>query len=168
MNESEKYPVMPMSTILKNLLEADEFKQAYAYETQSYKTGDRIMMEGEQSLDVYYIQKGHVRINKRVVLQDGRQIQSGFCDLGPGDSFGELNLFDGSPRSASVMACDEVELTRINRKILLNYMDSHPAESYPLLKYWLQTLANNLRLSNDRSSHLFAWGLNQYSIDEEL
>jgi len=157
-----------MSTILKKFLEADEFQQAHACERVNYKMGECILMEGEESLDVYYIEKGHVRINKRVVLQDGRHIQSGFCDLASGDTFGELNLFDGSPRSASVVACDEVELTRINRKILLDYMDNHPQESYKLFKYWLQRLASNIRQSNDRSSHLFAWGLNQYGIDDDL
>ena len=157
-----------MSTILKKILQADVFKQEHACELINFKSGDRIMMEGEESLDLFYIESGHVRINKRVVLHDGRQIQSGFCDLGPGETFGELNLFDGSPRSASVVACDDVELTRINRKVLLDYLDSHPEEAYHLFKYWLQRLASNIRQSNDRSSHLFAWGLNQYGIDDDL
>ena len=157
-----------MSSILKEFLQADVFKQEHACTRVKYKSGERIMLEGEQSLDVFYIEQGHVRINKRVVLHDGRQIQSGFCDLGPGDTFGELNLFDGSPRSASVIACDDVELIRINRDILLEYLDLHPEESYHLFKYWLQRLASNIRESNDRSSHLFAWGLNQYGIDKDL
>ena len=157
-----------MSTILKKFLQADEFKQPHACELVHYKMGDRIMLEGEESLDVYYIEEGHVRINKQVVLHDGRQIQSGFCDLGPGDTFGELNLFDGSPRSASVMATEDVVLTRINREVLLNYLDNHTEEAYHLFKHWLQRLSSNLRLSNERSSHLFAWGLNQYGIDEDI
>jgi len=157
-----------MSSILKTFLQADEFKQEHACQQLQFKCGDRILMEGEESLDVYYIEAGHVRINKRVVLHDGRQIQSGFCELGSGETFGELNLFDGSPRSASVVASDDVKLMRINRKILLDYMDCHPEESYELFKHWLQKLASNLRQSNDRSSHLFAWGLNQYGIDEDL
>ncbi|VAW61516.1 hypothetical protein MNBD_GAMMA11-2545 [hydrothermal vent metagenome] len=157
-----------MSSILKKFLQADVFQQEHACTRVKYKNGERIMLEGEQSLDVYYIEQGHVRINKRVVLHDGRQIQSGFCDLGPGDTFGELNLFDGSPRSASVIACEDVELIRINRDVLLEYLDSHPEESYHLFKHWLQRLASSIREANDRSSHLFAWGLNQYGIDKDL
>jgi len=157
-----------MSTILKDFLQAEEFKQAHACQVLGFKCGDRILMEGEESLDVYYVKTGHVRINKRVVLHDGRHIQSGFCELGPGETFGELNLFDGSPRSASVVASDDVELIRINRNVLLSYMDQHPEKAYPLFKHWLQRLASNIRQSNDRSSHLFAWGLNQYGIDEDL
>lgn len=157
-----------MSSILKEFLQAKEFKQDHACELVSYKNNDCILLEGEESLDVYYIEQGHVRINKRVVLHDGRQIQSGFSDLGPGETFGELNLFDGSPRSASVIACDEVQLIRINRDVLINYLDSHPEEGYHLYKFWLKKMANNLRRSNERSSHLFAWGLNQYGIDDDL
>lgn len=157
-----------MSSILKKILQADVFKHGHACTRVTYKSGECIMLEGEESLDVFYIESGHVRINKRVVLHDGRQIQSGFCEPGPGDTFGELNLFDGSPRSASVVARDDVELLRINRDILLEYLDEHPEESYHLYKFWLQRLAVSLRESNNRSSHLFAWGLNQYGIDKEL
>lgn len=157
-----------MSSIIEKFLESAEFSQSRAASVVEYDAEVRIMMEGEESLDVYYILEGRVRVNKRVVLHDGRQIQSGFCELSQGDTFGELNLFDGSPRSASVIAIDRVKIIKINREILLNYLDAHPEEAYLLFKEWLQRLAKNLRTSNDRSSHLFAWGLNQYGIDDKL
>ena len=157
-----------MSSILKKFIESPEFFTSNATVTVDYKPDDRIIMEGEESLDVYYILKGHVRINKRVVLHDGRHIQSGFCELSTGETFGELNLFDGSPRSATVVAIDQVKLLKINRDVLLKFLDAHPEEAYHLFKEWLQRLARNLRTSNDRSSNLFAWGLNQYGIDEQL
>jgi CRP-like cAMP-binding protein len=84
------------------------------------------------------------------------------------ESFGELNLFDGSPRSASVVAIDQVKLIKINREVLVEFLDRRPEQAYHLFKKWLQRLARNLRTSNERSSHLFAWGLNQYGIDEQL
>jgi len=157
-----------MSSILKQFIEEPEFASSLATMTVEYKPGTRIILEGEESQDVYYILEGHVRINKRVVLHDGRHIQSGFCDLAEGDTFGELNLFDGSPRSASVVAIDQVKLLKINRGVLLKYLDAHPEEAYHLFKEWLSRLAINLRTSNDRTSNLFAWGLNQYGIDDEL
>jgi len=157
-----------MPSILKKFIESPEFSESEAATIVEYKPGVRIMMEGEESLDVYYILQGHVRVNKRVVLHDGRHIQSGFCDLSEGDTFGELNLFDGSPRSASVEAIDQVKLVKINRDVLLKYLDSNPEEAYLLFKEWLRRLAKNLRTSNDRSSNLFAWGLNQHGIDDQL
>ena len=157
-----------MSSILKKIIEEPVFVSSQAAKTIEYKPDTRIILEGEESLDVYYILQGHVRINKRVVLHDGRHIQSGFCDLTEGDTFGELNLFDGSPRSASVVAIDQVKLLKINREVLLKYLDAHPEEGYHLFKEWLERMARNLRTSNDRSSNLFAWGLNQYGIDDQL
>jgi len=157
-----------MSSILKKFIDAPEFSESGATVIVECKPGARIIMEGEESLDVYYILQGHARINKRVVLQDGRHIQSGFCELSEGETFGELNLFDGSPRSASVVAIDQVKLLKINRDVLLKFLDAHPEEAYHLFKEWLQRLARNLRTSNDRSSILFAWGLNQYGIDASL
>ena len=157
-----------MSSILKQFLASSEFTDEKSCKQLEFKAGATILHEGEESLDVYYILHGHVRINKRVVLYDGRHIQSGFCTLGPGDTFGELNLFDGSPRSATVVASDQVTLVRINRDVLLTYLDAHPQQAYSLFKDWLQRLASNLRRSNERSSGLFAWGLNQYGIDEDL
>ena len=157
-----------MSSILKKFIDSPEFSESSAAAIVEYEPGTRIIMEGEESLDVYYILHGHARINKRVVLHDGRHIQSGFCELSEGETFGELNLFDGSPRSASVVAIDHVKLVKINRDVLLKYLDAHPEEAYHLFKEWLQRLARNLRTSNDRSSNLFAWGLNQYGIDDQL
>lgn len=157
-----------MTSILKQFLHSTEFSDSNSCKQIEYKAGSTILHEGEESLDVYYILEGHVRINKRVVLYDGRHIQSGFCSLGPGETFGELNLFDGSPRSATVVASDQVSLVRINRDVLLIYLDAHPEQAYELFKDWLQRLARNLRQSNERSSGLFAWGLNQYGIDEDL
>ncbi|MFW2374791.1 MAG: cyclic nucleotide-binding domain-containing protein [Gammaproteobacteria bacterium] len=157
-----------MSSILKQFLASSDFADEHSCKQLEYKAGASILHEGEESLDVYYILQGHVRINKRVVLYDGRQIQSGFCSLGSGDTFGELNLFDGSPRSATVVASDQVTIVRINRDVLLRYLDAHPQQAYLLFKDWLQRLAGNLRQSNERSSGLFAWGLNQYGIDDDL
>jgi len=157
-----------MSSVLKQFLASSDFADEKSCKELEYKAGASILHEGEESLDVYYILQGHVRINKRVVLYDGRHIQSGFCSLGPGDTFGELNLFDGSPRSATVVASDQVTIVRINRDVLLQYLDAHPQQAYSLFKDWLQRLARNLRQSNERSSGLFAWGLNQYGIDDDL
>ena len=157
-----------MSSILKQFIDEPEFASSHASKIIEFKPDERIILEGEESLDVYYILEGHVRINKRVVLHDGRHIQSGFCELTKDDTFGELNLFDGSPRSASVLAIDHVKLLKINRDVLLKYLDAHPVEAYHLFKEWLERLAKNLRTSNDRTSNLFAWGLNQYGIDDQL
>lgn len=154
--------------MLKNVIEMPEFQDPKACKIMNYHAGETILHEGEESLDVYYILSGKVQIQKRIVLYDGRHLQSSVTELGENETFGELNLFDGAPRSASVVAANDVKLARINRDVLIKYLDQHPAEAYLLFRGWLQRLARDLRSSNDRSSSLFAWGLHQHGVDKGL
>lgn len=155
-----------MSLLLKDIITLPEFSNPNDCKIMHCKAGDTILHEGEESMDVYFILQGNVSINKRVVLYDGRHIESGFSELGANETFGELNLFDGAPRSASVVAVNDVTLARFNRDSLISYLDAHPREAYELFKKWLQRLARDLRDSNNRSGNLLAWGLNEHSMDK--
>ena len=90
-----------MSKLLKDIITLPEFTHPNDCKILHLKPGDTILHEGEESMGVYFILDGKVSINKRVVLFDGRHIESGFTELGENETFGELNLFDGAPRSAS-------------------------------------------------------------------
>jgi CRP-like cAMP-binding protein len=155
-----------MSLLLKDIISLPEFSNPNDCKIVHYKPGDTILHEGEESMGVYFILHGNVSVNKRVVLYDGRHIESGFSELGPNETFGELNLFDYAPRSASVVATNDVTLARFNRDSLISYLDAHPREAYELLKKWLQRLARDLRDSNNRSGNLLAWGLNEHKMDK--
>jgi CRP-like cAMP-binding protein len=61
--------------------------------------------------------------------------------LGSGDSFGEMALLDDSPRSASVIAEDDVLAMTISRSAFAKLLRSEPALSHELLR----TLAVRLR-----------------------
>lgn len=154
-----------MSKLLKDIITLPEFSNANDCKIMHLKPGDTILHEGEESMGVYFILDGKVSINKRVVLFDGRHIESGFTELGENETFGELNLFDGAPRSASVIAKTNVTLACFNKDSLIAYLDSHPREAYDLFKKWLQRLARDLRDSNNRSGNLLAWGLNEHEMD---
>ena len=155
-----------MSLLLKDIITLPEFSNTHDCKIIQYKAGETILHEGEESMGVYFILQGQVSINKRVVLFDGRHIESGFTELGENETFGELNLFDGAPRSASVVAKSEVKLARFNKDTLISYLDAHPHEAYELFKKWLQRLARDLRHSNNRSGNLLAWGLNEHDMDK--
>lgn len=156
-----------MSLLLKDIITLPEFSNANDCKIIHYKAGDTILHEGEQSMGVYFILQGKVSINKRVVLFDGRHMESGFSELGENETFGELNLFDGGPRSASVVASTDVKLARFNKDSLICYLDAHPREAYELFKKWLQRLARDLRDANNRSGNLLAWGMHEHKVDKE-
>jgi CRP-like cAMP-binding protein len=134
----------------------------------AYSVNDTIVSEGMDDRRLYLIEKGRARVSGRVALADGRHIQPGLCDLGPGEIFGELSLFDAGSRSASVIALGDVEVLEFDALALEGYLDQHPAQGYVVLKDLLQILTSRLRQTDRRWEQLFAWGLKEHGIDQHL
>ena len=73
-------------------------KLAGAATAKRYAPHSVLVLKGKPADAFYVILEGTVR-----VAAPGRKVE-----LGPGDFFGEMALIDGEPRSASVLAVDEV------------------------------------------------------------
>ena len=134
----------------------------------SHAVNEAIVSEGMVDRRIYLIEKGSVRVSGRVTLADGRHIQPGLCDLGPGQIFGELSLFDSGSRSASVTALEDVEVLEFEALALASYFDQHPEKGYVVLKHLLKVLSTRLRQTDRRWEQLFAWGLKEHGIDQHL
>jgi CRP/FNR family cyclic AMP-dependent transcriptional regulator len=65
--------------------------------------------------------------------------------LGPGTMVGELALFDGRPRSATVMALSPSRLAFIERARFERFADEHPA----VYRHMLRIVGGRLRHAND-------------------
>ena len=75
----------------------------------SVEPGHWFFREGERGASIYWLEQGRVAICMRRGDTDVELRQ-----LGPGDCFGEVALFDFGPRSASVLAlepCRALEIT---------------------------------------------------------
>ena len=136
--------------------------------SNAYSVNDTIVSEGMDDRRLYLIEKGRARVSGRVALADGRHIQPGLCDLGPGEIFGELSLFDAGSRSASVIALGDVEVLEFDALALEGYLDQHPTQGYVVLKDLLKILTSRLRQTDRRWEQLFAWGLKEHGIDQHL
>ena len=79
------------------------------------------------------------------VRQDDRSISS----LGPGDFFGEIALIDGKPRSATVVASDDLVLLRIWRAPFLRLLDEQPATRHAVLLALTQRIRNDAPNATD-------------------
>jgi CRP-like cAMP-binding protein len=65
-----------------------------------YEAGEPIVDFLDPSDDVFFIVAGHARVS--IYSLAGKAVT--FCDLGPGDMFGEYAAIDSSPRSAGIHA----------------------------------------------------------------
>jgi len=135
---------------------------------QDFAANDLIISEGSEDRRLFLIETGRVRVTGRVTLEEGRHIQPGLCDLAPGEVFGELALFDGGARSASVSALEDTRLRVFDAPRLAAWFDQHPERGYEVLKALFIILTDRLRKADTRLANLFAWGLKMHGIAKHL
>jgi flavin-dependent dehydrogenase len=107
-----------------------------------YQTGDTIVREGEVGDCMYVIQSGKVE----VVKQNGSQ-EVRLAELAEGDFFGEMALFDGDVRSATVRPLGEVRVLTVDKKVLLRKIHEDPSLAFRIM----QRMSGRIR---DLDSHV--------------
>lgn len=150
------------------ILRDPELVDAGIAQVREYAAGDTIIVEGTEDRSIYLVESGTVRVSERVELEDRRHIQPGLCDLGEGEVFGELSLFEAVPRSATVVAVDACRLLVFDGAALADFFDRHPDRGYVVLKGLFDVLSRRLRQADRRLGSLFAWGLKAHGIDQHL
>ena len=108
--------------------------------------GDVIFNEGDDGDALFVIEEGKVKIARSA--PDGRE--NLLTVFGPGEMFGELSLFDPSPRTASAIAVTDGRLLQFPHEALRPWLSECP-EAAPAL---LQALAQRLRRTNETLADL--------------
>lgn len=102
-----------------------------------YGSGETIVRAGDPGNAFYVILDGKVRVDP----PKGSPVT-----LKAGDSFGEMALLDGAPRSADITAEGEVTVMVIGRAAFQKLVRSEPQMASVLLR----TLATRLRVAQDQ------------------
>ncbi|TMG28260.1 MAG: Crp/Fnr family transcriptional regulator [Chloroflexi bacterium] len=94
-----------------------------AIRSRSYARGSYLFHEGDAGTTFYVINTGQVKIARL-----GRQGEEAvFAILLPGDTFGELALFeDNATRTADAQAMDLTECLTLERQAFVTFIDRHP------------------------------------------
>jgi uncharacterized membrane protein len=102
--------------------------------------GEVVFEKGDAGTTMFIVSTGAVEI---VLPQpDGAPVL--LKELGPGEYFGELSLFDDKPRSASARCSAAVELLELDRATLTDYLRARPHAGLAIL----QTMSERLRETN--------------------
>ena len=138
--------------IIKNLplfydLDSEELKEvSKVCDVKAYQPGDVIMREGEPGGTLYVIQKGDVKITRKVHGEEDLVLTI----LRENDFFGELSLLDGRARSATATALTEAELVLINKEEFDAFVKSNPACGYKFMKRIALVVGSLLRDMNEK------------------
>ena len=109
---------------------------------RTYLDGEVVFREGDEGDTCYVIRSGAVRVTRR--HSDGRAIT--LAELRPGDIFGELAMFGGERRSATVETLEPTAALAILAGDFRRLLVGHPDTAVNML----EKLAERLRATNER------------------
>ncbi|WP_455374949.1 Crp/Fnr family transcriptional regulator [Kaarinaea lacus] len=133
------------STIFSEVAVEDLQVVAQALDTEFYVKGDRIFDINEQGDRMYMIHTGKIGISTNA----NPEVKEFVATLGPGEFFGEMNLLDDLPRSATAYVLEDAELFSIERGKLRNLVINYPELSFGMLKSLSMRLRNTNELLNE-------------------
>ena len=94
-----------------------------------YADGELVCRQGDRGDALYVIQEGWVDV---VHEDDGAESQVG--RLGPGAIVGEMAIFDGLPRSATVRAAGPARILTLDRRAFLRHVHDDPTLAWRILE----------------------------------
>jgi CRP/FNR family transcriptional regulator, cyclic AMP receptor protein len=106
-----------------------------------------VIFHADETGDVFFLIKdGQVKVT--MVSPEGKEIILSM--LGPGEFFGEMALFDDSPRSATVVATEPLEVVTIWRNDFLQILN----ENFSIARKVMVELSRRLRRASNRIESL--------------
>jgi small-conductance mechanosensitive channel/CRP-like cAMP-binding protein len=103
-------------------LTADEIRKlAKNCEFRVYSPDEPITVEGQIGDSMFVIYQGKARVQ----VMDNK-VPKTIATLGEGDFFGEMGLFTGQPRTASVISEEETKILRIKKSAVKPLLDDNP------------------------------------------
>src|SRR5471030_1260992 len=117
--------------------------------------GNVIIEEGVQQTEVFVVISGELEV--RAKQEDGTETL--LARVGPGETLGEICLFDPGLASATVTASEFSQLWRIADADLIKFMEDNPGAGNVLLRTLATILAQRLRRVDPE-----AFGLSAYAV----
>lgn len=130
-------------------------------EQRRLRRGEALFREGEAGTEMFFIHTGTVIVSKYVA---GR-VEQVLARLGPGDFFGEMSLFDRSPRSATIQADSDATLLALDREAMRRLTELSPRAAAAFFYVLVQVFIERLRASGDLVAEVTRWGLEATGLD---
>lgn len=131
--------------ILADMKDAQLERFAQFMEVQHVRQWTEIVKQGEIGDAMYLVLEGELRVR---LMIDGRETI--LAQLGAGEFFGEMVLFDRGPRSADVVTNKDSVLLKISADSFEKMFNVAPELAAPFLLSISKTLAARIRADNKR------------------
>lgn len=113
---------------------------------RAFRRGEAIFHKDDPATHLYLVLEGGVKIS----LPGEFGQEALVAIMRPGEFFGELALFDRTPRSATAVALEDTRAALLAGDDFLAFLERHPSA----VRVVLETLARTIRRLSDRVEHL--------------
>ena len=127
------------------------------------RKGQVLFREGDQGEEMFLVRDGSILVSKAVT----GKVEQVLARFGPGDFFGEMSLFDHSPRSATIQAESEAALLALDRQKLTELIEVNPRAAAAFFHALVQVFIERLRASGELVAEITRWGLEATGLDME-
>src|SRR5260221_5859292 len=148
-------PTLPTFSWIGHLKEDDRDLLSSYGEFFPGHPGNVIIEEGVLQTEVFVVISGELEVHAK--QDDGDDAL--LARVGPGETLGEISLFDPGPAAATVTAIEFSQLWRIADADLIQFMQDNPGAGNVLLRTLATILAQRLRQLNPKP-----FGLSTYAV----
>jgi CRP-like cAMP-binding protein len=127
------------------------------------RKGQVLFREGDQGEEMFLVRDGSILVSKAVT----GKVEQVLARFGPGDFFGEMSLFDRSPRSATIQAESDAMLLALDRQNLSDLIEMNPRAAAAFFHGLVQVFIERLRASGELVAEITRWGLEATGLDME-
>jgi CRP/FNR family transcriptional regulator, cyclic AMP receptor protein len=119
---------------------AKAIEKKFEQEARAYDDGEIIFREGEETREMYIVQRGEVVVSKK-----GPRGDIELAVLRKGDFVGEMSLLESLPRTATAKARGKTSLLAIHPGGFLLKIRRDPTFAFEMM----QTLSRRIRMTNE-------------------
>jgi uncharacterized membrane protein len=156
--DAAKAQLLAEVPFLQLLDDKDRAALAADLDVVRFPAGKVLFNYGDPGDSLYVIRSGEVEVffkddtGERIVLETAKA----------GEVFGELSLLDGGPRTASVVATQDLEALRVDRANLDHFLQRHPSATQDLLA----AMGRRLRATSEKLRHTASRNVNEEIEDK--
>jgi len=147
--------------VFKGFTPVEVAELALRMQRRSLAAGEVLFREGDVGNDMFFILGGRLVISKFV----SPGIDKVLTHMGPVEFFGEMNLFGGLRRSATVQAETEADLLVLSREALTRIVDTSPRAGLAFFAAVVREFSQRLGSTDDLVAEVTRWGLEATGFD---
>lgn len=149
--------------IFDEIDDTDLAELALRLQERTVKKGQLLFREGDAGSEMFIIRRGTMIISKSVT----GNVEQVLAHMSIGDFFGEMSLFDHSPRSATLQSETDAVLLTLDRESVEHLVRVSPRAAAAFFRSLVQVFIERLRDSGNLVAEVTRWGIEATGLDIE-